>query len=176
MMEAMEKIRHRHYSATGREASRREPEDLRVRIMTMEEMSAWAKDDDELLDFLRARKLLGQHKEERERILEEKRIEKVVEEWRSTAPDRNIDNENTDCPHCHDYLPLDGTTTKPDGTPVYQTRLFCCGSRVCKKCGVRMLIERNLVCMCCGGDVRCWSGGDRCESDRWLRHARAGKA
>ena len=153
-------------------------ENLRLSIGTMEALSVESLENDQLEDFLRARKLLGQYKKERERMLEERRVQKVVEDWERTAPNnRNVDDENTECPYCHKYLPLNGTTREPDGTPIHQKRLFCCGTRACKKCEFFvMMFGGNPICPCCSEDVRGWKEGDRYECDRWLRHAHAGKA
>jgi TPR repeat protein len=84
--------------------------------------------------FLRAQKLLGEAIEERERILEEQRVQEVVSEWKRTAPELNIDNENLECPICLEYLPLDGTTKSPNGEFIYHKRAVCCGKRFCQPC------------------------------------------
>jgi hypothetical protein len=112
---------------------------------------------------------------ERERILEEKRVQEVVSEWKRTAPELNIDNENLECPICLEYLPLDGTISNPTtGLPIYHTRVFCCGKRFCKPCerklAMHYMTERiHPTCALCRTPITATSFAE------WLRHAEKGK-
>jgi hypothetical protein len=119
---------------------------------------------------------------EREQLLEEKRVQEAVSKWKRTAPERNIDDENLECPICLEDLPLDGTTRYSTdgpghrtGEPVYHTRVFCCGKRFCNPCenkfAMHCITERiQRACPLCRTPTK------ETALAEWLHHAEQGKS
>jgi len=157
IMETMSKMR---FLVHGRDPHR-SVEDMDTEINGLEMMSAGARNEDDVLSFYRLRELLGGARDERERVLEELRVGRVVNERRATGPDPdwNVDDEDTICAFCRAAIPIDGTTFGRDGAAVYHKRLFCCGTRACSACGCRIALSNSgevrtpLWCPVCKGRV-----------------------